>query len=321
MGGACCSSESGADNGSRRQNNQQFTQNDKIKKYEVNSDDDNNNNNKGQGKNENNNKKVQFEQSPKKNRHLSVDGNQQQQQSPVKINNADDDFNEGGEVRPATTKFLRHVNGSQTHSVARVLFEQWLVILNAIENDENNNNTQDDHRQSENQKQDADQDCDIDGFGNGNNNNNNKGNINNNNNRSNRSRIVTSTQNNSENNNNTNTQKINNNAAWSIFLNPKNFGPGVELAQVSTSHTRLSKWATQHPSEAVTHQSVEEIVQDFLPALQEEIGCRGWSGEVEYEQEGFDSNGVVSVSIILVNKNNEQHTFEISVEYHAVCLI
>ena len=100
------------------------------------------------------------------------------------------------------------------------------------------------------------------------------------------------------------------------------FGEGVDVSH-SASSTRIEKWATQHATEAVTHESVEEVVQAFLPYLREEIKTFGWGGEFAYEQSGFDTNGVVAVTIKLMRFDGDEsaHTYEIVVDYHSISLL
>jgi hypothetical protein len=107
-----------------------------------------------------------------------------------------------------------------------------------------------------------------------------------------------------------------------VFFNQKMFGDNVQVSH-SSNMTRVEKWATLHASEAVTHESVEEVVQAFLPFLKEDVKNRGWGGEFEYDQQGFDVTGVVSVGIKLVRFDGEDmpHNYNIVVNYHAISLL
>lgn len=230
-------------------------------------------------------------------------------------NDDDDDALAQHEAAEIKANFLRFVNGSQSHAVARVLLEQWCIILNAISKED------EDRKQHINSASGAvgggtttnggsllhiagaDDDLDLDGFGGGGSNKNAGGG---NNNGGGGSIILPSS-----------FMK-----GKEIYFNQRMFGEGVDVSH-SASTTRIEKWATQHASEAVTHESTEEVVQAFLPYLREEVKHFGAGGEFQYDQQGFDVTGVVGVTIKLVRFDGEEcpHTYEIVVNYHSISLL
>ena len=101
-----------------------------------------------------------------------------------------------------------------------------------------------------------------------------------------------------------------------------NFGD-ADVSQTATS-TRVEKWATQHASEGVSHESVDELAQDFMRYLKEDIRGRGWGGEFDFDIQGFDATGVLRVTINLQRHSELEFTtnsFVIVCKYHSVSLL
>lgn len=90
--------------------------------------------------------------------------------------------------------------------------------------------------------------------------------------------------------------------------------------QSTVASTRVEKWATLHASEAVTHESIDEMMKSFMLYLKHDLRSRGWGGEYGYSMQGYEITGVVTVEI-RTERIVGSNSLTLVTNYHAVSLL